>query len=185
MSRLTLAAFAVPAALLLPVTVPGVADAAPTAAVAARPAPSTVAHRRHLSHLHHLHVLHVRVIAARKAATSARAKLLRVAASYRGVPYVYGGASRSGVDCSGYVDRVYVEAIRKKLPRTVSGLRHVARITKRPAVGDIVFYTGGAHVALVAAVRNGKVTNTWVARHTGTRVQTQKPYTSFVVGAVI
>jgi cell wall-associated NlpC family hydrolase len=184
----SLAVAALVAAPILPLTIVDGAEAAPAAVahVVTAAKPHLSDHQKHVAAVKRReHLAHLAVLAARKAATSARAKLLRVAASYKGVPYVYGGASRAGVDCSGYVGRVYFEAIHKKLARTVSGLRSQARITRTPRPGDIVFYAGGHHVALVAAVSRGKVTNTWVARHTGTRVQQQKPYTTFVVGAVI
>lgn len=183
------------AAALLATPAPAAATTAGTATttqavsvveqVAARAlAPSTLRHRRHVSHLHHLHVLHLIVEAARKAASGARTRVLRVAASYRGVPYVYGGSSRRGADCSGYVDAVFREAVHKTLPRTVAGLRRAARTPRRVQPGDLIFY-GTSHVAIVAKVVRGRVALTWVARHTGTTITTQVPYAAFTVGAVL
>lgn len=39
---------------------------------------------------------------------------------WRGTPYRYGGSDRSGIDCSGYVNRVYKDVFGKALPRTTA-----------------------------------------------------------------
>lgn len=44
-------------------------------------------------------------------------EIIRQAYSYRGIPYVWGGASRSGTDCSGFVKQVWAD-MGRALPRT-------------------------------------------------------------------
>jgi cell wall-associated NlpC family hydrolase len=67
--------------------------------------------------------------------------LLKKAQSLKGVRYRYGGASRSGTDCSGFTTQVFA-SLGIKLPRT-SGEQaqvgaHVPRAQLKP--GDLVFF---------------------------------------------
>jgi cell wall-associated NlpC family hydrolase len=68
--------------------------------------------------------------------------LRSTAASWNGVPYVWGGTSRRGVDCSGFVQTVYRTAFRTALPRTTAAQARigtdVAPRSLRP--GDLVFF---------------------------------------------
>jgi len=71
------------------------------------------------------------------------------------VPYVEGGSTPRGFDCSGYTQYVYREARVSKLPRTAEqqrrSVRHISRANARP--GDLVFYLSGGsafHVAIYA-----------------------------------
>ena len=82
------------------------------------------------------------------------ARVLAIAARYAGVPYVYGGASPSGFDCSGFVGYVFRQ-VGVSLPRTAAQIRAATeRITRsqlRP--GDLVFVhkaSGVSHVAIYA-----------------------------------
>lgn len=72
---------------------------------------------------------------------------------WRGTPYDYGGLSRDGVDCSGFVYATYRSRFGIVLPRTTAGQsrigRHVARDDLRP--GDLVFFRiggKGRHVGI-------------------------------------
>ncbi|WP_432561194.1 C40 family peptidase [Kineococcus sp. SYSU DK003] len=82
-------------------------------------------------------------------------QILAVADDYAGVPYVYGGTTPSGFDCSGYTSYVYRQ-VGVEIPRTSNAqLQSSARISRGEAVpGDLVFFTnsGGRayHVGIYA-----------------------------------
>lgn len=79
-------------------------------------------------------------------------KVLQTAESYLGVPYVWGGISKSGVDCSGLVYIVYKTAAGITLPRGVGDLYNTyPPHTGSLLPGDLVFFdtTGGpSHVGI-------------------------------------
>jgi cell wall-associated NlpC family hydrolase len=56
-----------------------------------------------------------------------------------GVPYVYGGTSTSGFDCSGLTSWVYRQA-GISIPRTASQQQAAARRVASPEPGDLVFF---------------------------------------------
>lgn len=62
---------------------------------------------------------------------------------FEGVPYLFGGDSKSGIDCSAMSRRIYLAA-GISLPRTAQGqydsVKHIAESQARP--GDLVFFTG-------------------------------------------
>jgi probable lipoprotein NlpC len=64
---------------------------------------------------------------------------------YYGTPYVWGGASTAGMDCSGLVASIYREAFHKKLPHSSSALfKQGYRIpSEKLAFGDLVFFAEG------------------------------------------
>ncbi|MBN2351168.1 MAG: C40 family peptidase [Spirochaetales bacterium] len=80
-------------------------------------------------------------------------RLVRTAMKYLGVPYVSGGKSKKGVDCSGFMYVVYLEATGKKLPLGVTELYLSLPAVKGPLLpGDLVFFDtvgGVSHVGMV------------------------------------
>lgn len=77
------------------------------------------------------------------APTTKTNKILNSAYSYLGVPYVWGGTSPNGFDCSGFVNYVF----RKNgtaLPRTAHDIyKSLGTLMKNPQKGDLVFFSSG------------------------------------------
>lgn len=74
-------------------------------------------------------------------------RLISVANQYQGVPYVFGGSTPKGFDCSGYVRHVY-SSVGIDLPRSADTQYHVGQSVSRQHLvpGDLVFfetYTSG------------------------------------------
>ena len=89
-------------------------------------------------------------IAARGLAMAS--KLTRNALKFLGVPYEFGGTTRAGFDCSGYVQHVFA-MIGVHLPRTADAQYAVAhKIKGRLRPGDLVFFEtyapGVSHVGI-------------------------------------
>lgn len=70
---------------------------------------------------------------------------------YIGTPYVWGGTSPSGFDCSGFLQFVF-EQEDQTIPRTVSEIWNFSTPVDQPSVGDIVFFetytTGPSHAGI-------------------------------------
>lgn len=84
---------------------------------------------------------------AAAAAATKGAQLVELAKQYLGVPYVYGGASPSGFDCSGLVYYL-TKSMGEATPRTATaqwnaGYTKVSRSELQP--GDLVFFTNTYH----------------------------------------
>lgn len=76
--------------------------------------------------------------------------IIAIAASLTGIPYVYGGSSTSGFDCSGYTQFVYRRA-GMSIPRTAEGQRQASQKVSNPAPGDLIFFGFPAyHVGIYA-----------------------------------
>jgi peptidoglycan DL-endopeptidase LytE len=77
--------------------------------------------------------------------------LITEAKKYIGVPYVWGGSTTSGFDCSGYVNYVY-NRVGVSIPRTVAIIWSSAKAISAPNVGDIVFFntsgSGTSHAGI-------------------------------------
>jgi cell wall-associated NlpC family hydrolase len=71
-----------------------------------------------------------------------RDRLLIDVVSYLGTPYLYGGNTREGIDCSGFTARVYESGASKQLPRSARAQFAVgAPIDKADLeFGDLVFF---------------------------------------------
>ena len=77
--------------------------------------------------------------------------ILAYAKNFLGVPYVYGGSSPAGFDCSGFVKYVYAN-FGITLPRTSYGQMNsgYAVSTADLQIGDILVFRGGGHVGIYA-----------------------------------
>lgn len=77
--------------------------------------------------------------------------LVKTAKKYMGVPYVWGGMSPKGFDCSGLINYVFKEH-GISLPRTVAQLWSSGTKVNSPSVGDIVFFdtsgSGASHAGI-------------------------------------
>lgn len=107
-------------------------------------------------------------------ASGVRGRVLAEARTWIGVPYMWGGNSRSGVDCSGLTTQVYSRAAGITLPRVSAAQALVGQArtlaTAQPA--DLVFFAKGGlvhHVGIYAG--GGTIIH---APHTGTRVRVEK-----------
>ncbi|MFI3240583.1 MAG: NlpC/P60 family protein [Bacteroidales bacterium] len=70
-------------------------------------------------------------------------RLERTIESWLGTPYKYGGLTKDGVDCSGFVNQVYKSVYRKNLERSTYDIldKDCRKIKfKRLKEGDLVFF---------------------------------------------
>ena len=88
-----------------------------------------------------------------------------IALRYLGVPYVYGGSSPSGFDCSGLVMYVYAQ-LGISLPHYTVAQWNATQPISSPAPGDLVFFNGLGHVGIY--IGGGRFVD---APHTGSVVR--------------
>ena len=70
-------------------------------------------------------------------------RILNIAKKYTGVPYVFGGSTPNGFDCSGYIYYVYKEAgLNLGGRKTAAGYASMASSVSSPKIGDLVFFQG-------------------------------------------
>jgi len=81
--------------------------------------------------------------------TSSLSGIAATAAKYSGVPYVWGGNTPSGWDCSGFVKYVYAQH-GINIARGTSAILGSGQFkrTSNPKPGDLVFQNGGGHVGI-------------------------------------
>jgi NlpC/P60 family len=78
---------------------------------------------------------------AAPAAMSLPARVVQESMSFLGVPYVHAGDTRSGMDCSGLVYRIFYDTLGASLPRGVEGLYRTTVPVQQPLhIGDLLFF---------------------------------------------
>ncbi len=72
-------------------------------------------------------------------------RLKTIISRYIGVPYRWGGASRRGMDCSGFVRTVFSELNNARLPRNSRSMSKLGKTValRQARAGDLVFFRGG------------------------------------------
>jgi cell wall-associated NlpC family hydrolase len=79
--------------------------------------------------------------AAEQADISIPNEVIRAAMKCIGVPYVRGGDSREGFDCSGLISSVFRQTASMELPRRVQSLfRSGTEVTRPLHIGDLLFF---------------------------------------------
>ncbi len=76
-------------------------------------------------------------------------ELLENISSLFGIAYQYGGTTRRGFDCSGFVNYIYQKTFNARLPRTSRDLARIGRKVpiKKLRRGDLVFFRiNGSHI---------------------------------------
>jgi len=90
--------------------------------------------------------------------------IVSIAERFIGSPYVYGGSSPAGFDCSGFTSYVYGLA-GKSIPRTATAQMLAATRVSSPEPGDLIFFGSGSYAYHVAIyVGNGMMID---ANHPG------------------
>ncbi|USK57988.1 C40 family peptidase [Peribacillus asahii] len=83
---------------------------------------------------------------------SSSAELVKEAKKYLNVPYVWGGSTPKGFDCSGFLTYVFKESSNTTLPRTVAEIYKKGTKVSTPKVGDVVFFEtykpGASHAGI-------------------------------------
>lgn len=81
-------------------------------------------------------------------------QLYQAIAGWIGTPYLYGGTTKSGVDCSAFVGHIYREVYKKNLHRVANDMQQDCRLISKGELreGDLVFFTNSkgriSHVGL-------------------------------------
>ena len=78
------------------------------------------------------------------APSKSTSNVVTIAKRYTGVPYVYGGTTPRGFDCSGFTSYVYKQ-VGRNLPRTAAAQAYATTRVSSPRPGDLVFYGYPAH----------------------------------------
>jgi len=113
-------------------------------------------------------------------------RVVLVASHYAGDPYLWGGTSPAGFDCSGYVQYVFNQ-VGVNLPRTTNeqytALPHLSADQKQP--GDIIFLPDSSGSIYHEGIYAGQ-NSWWVSSHTGTVVSRQTIWTdNYLIGRAI
>jgi cell wall-associated NlpC family hydrolase len=108
-----------------------------------------------------------------------RHRILHVAASKRGAPYMYGAEGPRRFDCSGYTHWVFAR-VGRHLPRTAAAqARYAHRIrASHRRLGDLVFFRSGGHVYHVGIYAGHNTV--WHSPRPGQRVHRERIWTRSV-----
>lgn len=90
------------------------------------------------------------------AASGTGAAIAAMAAQYQGTPYVWGGSSPSGWDCSGFIQWIYAQhgiSVARGTSNILASSQFVR--TSSPKLGDLVFQNGGGHAGIY--IGNGQI----------------------------
>lgn len=88
-----------------------------------------------------------------------QSKIVSNAETWIGVPYAWGGNTRNGVDCSGFVKNIYND-VGVDLPRTAHQQYNYAKkiADKDRKTGDLVFFSKGSKISHVGIyIGGGKI----------------------------
>jgi cell wall-associated NlpC family hydrolase len=79
------------------------------------------------------------------------AQIIKVASKYIGVPYVFGGSTPAGFDCSGFSRYVWAQ-FGIQLAHSVSAQSHRGKLirAKDAKPGDLVIWNDGGHLGIYA-----------------------------------
>ncbi len=114
-----------------------------------------------------------------KSSSSSNSSVVNIAKRYQGVPYVWGGSSPRGFDCSGLTSYVFRQ-VGRSLPRTAAAQAGFTKRVSNPRPGDLVFFGSPAHhVGLY--VGGGQMIS---ARKPGTTVSVTKMWGAHYYGRV-
>lgn len=115
-----------------------------------------------------------------EAQTTYGSSVVGTAESYIGVPYVWGGSSYSGVDCTGLTREVYAQH-GVYLPHSVYGQLGYGTPVSSPQPGDLLFFDFGSgiqHAAIYAG--NGYMLD---SPYPGATVQYRQVYWQYLAAA--
>ena len=78
----------------------------------------------------------------RKRSSPDKLKLVKEIESYLGVPYRWGGTTREGMDCSGFVSIIYRDVLGIRLPQNAATMFRLGEYVSREELefGDLVFF---------------------------------------------
>ena len=100
--------------------------------------------------------------------------IVSAAESYEGVPYVFGGTSRDGIDCTGLVQKALADAgitVGRSMDEQMTAGTEVTGGLANAKPGDLIVLDGGAHIVIYAG--NGNVIH---APYEGRTVTEQKAW---------
>ena len=103
--------------------------------------------------------------------TATGASIVAAAAEYEGVPYVFGGTSSSGIDCTGLVQKALADAgitVGRSMDEQMTAGTEVGKLADAKP-GDLIVLDGGAHIVIYSG--NGNVIH---APYEGRTVTEQK-----------